>query len=338
MLNPEIPALILAPMDGVTDAPMRALQGEMGAFSFAVSEFVRVSSEAPPQHVFLRHVPELQAGAITPSGLPVQVQLLGGDPDRMALAAQVAVAAGATAIDINFGCPAPTVNRHDGGATLLKYPDRIQTVVAAVRAATPVEIPVSAKLRLGWDSTDAILENAARAAEGGASWLTIHGRTRLQGYAPPVAWEPIGIVRERLSLPIVANGDIWSVADFRRCREETGCLHYMLGRGALADPRLPMQIAQELGIERPDHAYSALVGQGWVPRLQRLVDWTQFYGECRPGPPLRRIKQWLNMAARFGSFTGFDAIKRAQTIEEIVEIFALLLNVFVSSPYERDSA
>ena len=152
MLTAEMPALILAPMDGITDAPMRAVQGEIGAFTYAVSEFVRVSQEVPPKHVLLRHVPELLTGCVTPTGLPVQVQLLGGDPGRMARAAAIAWQAGARAIDINFGCPAPTVNRHDGGATLLKYPDRIREVVAAVRGALPPEIPVSAKLRLGWDA------------------------------------------------------------------------------------------------------------------------------------------------------------------------------------------
>src|SRR5207248_8564004 len=97
---------------------------------------------------------------------------------------------------LNFGCPAKTVNRHDGGATLLKYPQRIRDIVRAVRAAVPGHVPVSAKMRLGWDSIDPIEENAAMAAEGGASWLTIHGRTRLAGYAPPIFWRPIGRVRE----------------------------------------------------------------------------------------------------------------------------------------------
>ena len=90
---------------------------------------------------------------------------------------------------------------------------------------------------------DAILENADMAAEGGADWLTIHGRTRVQGYAPPAYWNPIGAVRARLTIPVVANGDLWTTEDFRRCREETGCTHFMLGRGALANPLLSHQIA-----------------------------------------------------------------------------------------------
>src|SRR6185436_17754692 len=144
----------------------------------------------------------------------------------------------ATAIDLNFGCPARTVNRHDGGATLLKHPHRIREIVRAVREALPAHVPVSAKMRLGWDSIEPIRENAAMAAEGGASWITIHGRTRVAGYAPPIFWEPIGRIRESLGIPVVANGDTWTLDDFRRCRDATGCIHFMLGRGALANPDL----------------------------------------------------------------------------------------------------
>lgn len=105
----EIPALLLAPMDGVTDPPMRAVQGELGAFTFAVSEFLRVSQSGPiPRKVFLRDVPELLSAGRTASGLPVQVQILGGDPEAMAASALNAYRAGACAIDLNFGCPAPT--------------------------------------------------------------------------------------------------------------------------------------------------------------------------------------------------------------------------------------
>jgi tRNA-dihydrouridine synthase C len=316
MLVPDAPALVLAPMQGVTDAPMRAVQGAAGAFSFAVSEFLRVSQQVPTQAVVHRHVPELRAGGRTPTGLPVQVQLLGGDPGRMAETAALAHVLGAAAIDINFGCPAPIVNRHDGGAALLRHPRRIRDIVAAVRAALPRAVPVSAKLRLGWDRLDPIFENAAMAAEGGAAWLTIHGRTRVAGYAPPAYWGPIGRVRDQLGIPVVANGDIWSVADFRRCRDETGCRHFMLGRGALADPLLAGRVAAELGI-----ADGLARGEGeefdWSSQLQGLVDWTGRCGEARPERVVDRLKQWLRLASMFGTFARFDAVKRAGSVEEL---------------------
>src|SRR5579884_1862682 len=187
-----VPAVVLAPMEGVTDQPMRALLSELGGFAFCVADFLRVHSGVPGPRAVRDHVPELHnGGGRTPSGLPVQVQLLGGDPGRMAVAAVNAVAAGAEAIDLNFGCPAPLVNRHDGGASLLRDPCRLRAVVRAVRDAVPAWVPVSAKLRLGWDDPEDVHANAERAVEGGASWLTIHGRTKAQGYRPPASWGPI---------------------------------------------------------------------------------------------------------------------------------------------------
>lgn len=297
-------------MDGITDAPMREFMGRFGAFTYAVSEFVRVSGEPLGPKAFRRAVPELLDGARTPSGLPVQVQILGGDPERMALSARAAVEAGATAVDLNFGCPAPTVNRHDGGASLLRTPCRVRDVVRAVRAAVPAAVPVSAKLRLGWDRVDTIHETAAMAAEGGAAWITIHARTRLQGYAPPVFWPEIGRVRAHLGIPVVANGDIWSLDDLRRCQDETGCCHFMIGRGALANPLLPRLIAGELGLSPRSALQERPLGEReWAQLLRNLVE---VAGEN--GRTLARLKQWLNLAQRFGEFQRFDAVKRAETV------------------------
>jgi tRNA-dihydrouridine synthase C len=310
MLSRTRPAVILAPMEGVTDAPMRAVLSAAGGFTHCVSEFVRVSHSVLGPGVFRKRVPEVVTGAVTPTGLPVQVQLLGGDPGRMAESAVNAVTAGATAIDLNFGCPAPTVNRHDGGASLLKDPPRVRAVVGAVRQAVPAHIPVSAKLRLGWDRTDTIFETSALAAEGGASWITIHARTRMQGYAPPVNWELIGQVRERLGIPVVANGDIGSVADLRRCRDVTGCVHFMLGRGAVADPGLAGRVAAELGLPG--------VPNPLPPRWPVLLRQLPIYDPCGGG--VKRLKQWLRLAAAYGTFAHFDAVKRATTAGELLAV------------------
>ena len=314
MLDPNASALILAPMEGITDAPMRAYMGSVGAFTYAVSEFLRVSVDPLPAKVFLREVPELLDGGRTATGMPVQVQILGGDPERMARSALAACEAGAWGVDINFGCPAPTVNRHDGGASLLRHPKRIRGIVAAVRGAVPPHVPVSAKLRLGWDDVGDIDENAAMAAEGGAAWITVHARTRVQGYLPPVYWPGIGRVREALDIPVVANGDIWTLDDFKRCRDETGCRHFMIGRGAMARPSLPGEIAAELGIgsPRPEEAWGAL--------LRRLAGLMELSERSTPGRSVARLKQWLKLAHKHGEFRHFDAVKRSRSVEELYDL------------------
>lgn len=315
------PALLLAPMEGVTDAPMRAVLSERGGFTFCVGEFLRVSQCVPPAKVYYAHLPELAHGGVTEANTPVQLQLLGGDPERLAEAALRGVEHGAKAVDLNFGCPAKTVNRHDGGATLLKHPDRLRTIVSALRAALPPEIPVSAKLRLGWDNAEPVHHNADMAAEGGAAWITIHGRTKVQGYAPPVDWSSIGAVKRRLGdLPVVANGDIWTREDFLRCRDVTGSEHFMIGRGALANPHLQWHLAHELGLEggRDVGDFSGAAAE-WVSLLERFVE-LSFAGGFRSQFILRRTKQWLRMAGACQSVPWFDSYKRAQELSEALEI------------------
>lgn len=313
-----VPALVLAPMEGVTDAPMRALMTEIGGFTFCVTEFLRVSQSVPGPRVFRERVPEFANGCRTPAGVPVQVQLLGGDSDRLALAALNAIQAGARAVDLNFGCPVPSVNRHDGGAVLLNHPDRIRAIIAAVRAALPREVPVSAKLRLGWDDPGAIHHNAARAAEGGAAWITIHGRTKSQGYRPPAYWKPIGEVRRRLGIPVVANGDIRTAEDLRRCRDETGCQHFMLGRGALASPWLAREAARELGI--PGAARIGTFGRTpaeWLPLVRRFLEIAGAMGETS-AYAATRVKQWLRMANHDGRMPWFEELKRQQGLQDLL--------------------
>lgn len=302
-------------MDGITDAAMRAFQGAQKAFTHSVTEFIRVSNHPLPSRVFVRDIPELAHQAQTTTGLPVQVQILGGDPDRMAISAINAIRAGATAIDINFGCPAPTVNRNDGGASILRCPQRVYEITKAVRDAVSISIPVSVKVRLGWDSIEPIYENAHQIQRAGASWLTIHARTKTQGYNPPVYWKPIGEINRNASIPIVANGDIWTIADFHRCQEQTSCSHYMIGRAALANPNLPHQIAQSFGLHPP----IPLPEVNWTNLLQEFLCHSEtFHG---PGNPksLNRLKQWLAIASRFGNFPHFQELKRIQSETEFFE-------------------
>ncbi len=313
MIRAGVPALILAPMEGVTDAPMRALMSARGGFTHCVSEFLRVTKNVPPAHVFRAHIPEMADGWRTPTGMLVQVQLLGGDAERLAETAALAVKLGAPGVDLNFGCPAQTVNRHDGGATLLKYPERIEQIVRAVRNAVPAGIPVSAKLRLGWDSIEAVHENSERAASGGADWIVIHARTRMQGYQPPVFWTAIGEARARVGIPVVANGDIWTLEDFLRCRDLTGAEHFMLGRGALADPHLAWRVARELGLPAPEVTEPfGMEPEDWAPLIQEFVT---------IGAGLGRVKQWLRQAHSRRPRPWFETLKRFDELEQALVFF-----------------
>ncbi|MCW5830070.1 MAG: tRNA-dihydrouridine synthase family protein [Deltaproteobacteria bacterium] len=296
----QIPAAVtLAPMDGLTDAPARALLTSYGGISYCTTEFVRVSGTPLPERVLLKECPELLSGGRTPSGTPVSVQILGGDPKLMAETARRLAALGALAIDINFGCPARCVNRHDGGSALLRYPDRLYAIVAAVRDAVPDAAPVSAKIRLGFASPDDVFTNAPQIERAGATWLTLHARTREQQYKPFADWERIRRVRECVKLPLVANGDVFVPADIGRCRAATGTQHVMAGRGVIADPFF-------FAATRP---YS---GNRFLIELARAC-------LSRPGGPspvqiTARLKHWAKAIlpeAGFGIFKRFSELDPA---------------------------
>lgn len=234
--------LHLAPMEGIVDAVVRRLWTEIGGFDLCVTEFIRITSTILPERVYQRYCPELSHDCRTSAGVPVVIQLLGGDANCVAENAAQAVGFGACGIDLNFGCPAPTVNRHDGGATLLQYPERIFSIVSAVRAAVPAAVPVSAKIRLGFNDTGLCFEIAQATERGGAGRLTVHCRTKKDLYRPPAFWEWIPLITSRVKIPVVANGEIWSREDFEKCRAITGVSSFMIGRGAISNPFLAREI------------------------------------------------------------------------------------------------
>ncbi|MFO7565957.1 MAG: tRNA-dihydrouridine synthase family protein [Enhygromyxa sp.] len=317
--RPDAPGafLALAPMDGVTDGSYRevltGLFGGRSGISVCVSEFVRVLRQPVPAAVLLRHCPELARGGRTSAGVPVFVQLLGGEPRWMAEAAARAAELGAPGIDLNFGCPAKTVNNSDGGATLLKQPCRVEEVTRAVREAVPDAIPVTAKVRIGWEDARAMVDIARAAEAGGASWLTIHARTRAQLYKPPVDWGAIGRARAAVGIPVVANGDLFDLDALRACHEVSGCEAFMIGRGAMGRPELFAQARGWRG--------EALTSEEMVGLLRRYVEQLIADGG-QPKGALNRLKQWLRMGAmlRGDVAAWFEVIKRLQTLEEALGV------------------
>ncbi|MFI5315375.1 MAG: tRNA dihydrouridine synthase [Myxococcota bacterium] len=222
---------LLAPMEGVTEPCFRDLVlARNGAESLggAFTEFVRVSIAPIPVAVVRRHLGPSRFAQ------PVGVQLMGNDLQHLARTAQNAVAAGATLIDLNFGCPAKGAIAGCAGSALLRDARALERVVRSVRDAVPV--PVTAKIRAGYDDA-ARVEELARAAEnGGASLLTVHCRTRAEAYCDRVDWTRIARAVRAVAIPVCGNGGIARYDDLERMRRETGARFAMVGRGALADP------------------------------------------------------------------------------------------------------
>lgn len=294
--------LLLAPMEGLLDHTLRHTLTQVGGVDRCVSEFIRITGTLLPPRAFERVVPELRNGSRTVAGVPVRPQLLGSDVTCMAENAARLAELGAEGVDLNFGCPAKTVNRHRGGAVLLDEPELVHAIVAAVRRAVPAAVPVSAKMRLGY-LDDARAEDCARAIEAaGASELVVHARTRAQGYRPPADWQRLAEVRAAVRLPVVANGEIWTVDDALRCREVTGCQTLMLGRGLVSDPGLAWAIRAQLDGGRPNGGAmlpSQATAVTWESLLPLLRDFWQRVG-LRVAPRHRagRFKQWLNYLRR----------------------------------------
>ncbi|WP_318369312.1 tRNA dihydrouridine(16) synthase DusC [Enterobacter sp.] len=231
--------VLLAPMEGVLDSLVRELLTDVNDYDHCITEFLRVVDQLLPVKSFYKICPELQHQSRTPSGTPVRVQLLGQYPQWLAENAARAVELGSWGVDLNCGCPSKLVNGSGGGATLLKDPELIYQGAKAMREAVPATLPVTVKVRLGWDSGARQFEIADAVQQAGASELVVHGRTKEDGYkAERINWQAIGEIRQRLRIPVVANGEIWDWQSAQDCMAVTGCDAVMIGRGALNVPNL----------------------------------------------------------------------------------------------------
>ena len=304
--------ITLAPMEGVMDHHMRHLLTSIGGIDLCVTEFVRVVDLRLPTKVYRRLSPELNNGSKTPSGTPVRVQLLGHNPQCLALNADKALHIGSDGIDLNFGCPAKAVNKSKAGAILLKSPEKLYEIVKEVRTAVPEFHTLSAKIRLGYEDKSLAIENAQAIAEAGADELAVHARTKEEGYKPPVHWQWIAKIKDAINIPVIANGDIFNADDAKRCIEISGCQHLMIGRGALATPNLAQVIK---GHEAP---------YNWPQLLDLMLEYMliQTYGDKEKYLP-NRIKQWL-VFMRLQQPQAAVFLHKIRTIKKTEELLAAI--------------
>ncbi len=248
----------LAPLAGVSDRPFRSICRGMGA-SFAYTEMVSAHGLVHGTHQtesYLDRDPEEE---------PFAVQIFAAEPEVLAAGAAAAVRAGAGIVDVNMACPVRKVCSSGAGAALGRDPARVEAAVRAIRSAVPV--PVTVKIRAGWDERELNCVEVARAAEaGGAAAVAVHGRTRAEMYSGRARWDLIRTVKDAVSVPVLGSGDVWTADDALRMRAETGCDAVLVARGALGNP--------------------------WIFRELRAVE----KGEARPGPPSR--DEWVATVVR----------------------------------------
>jgi len=237
--------VLQSPLSGVTDLVFRRLVRRYAPQSMLYTEMVSATE--------LHHLRQLpQVMEIDPDETPISIQLFDCRPDFMAAAAQKAVNQGAQTVDINMGCPVNKITKKGGGSSLLRQPEVAAAIVKTVVAA--VAVPVTVKTRLGWDDHEInIVEFAQRLQDAGAQMLTLHARTRAQGYHGSAQWDWIGKVKQALSIPVIANGDIFSVEAAIACLTQTGADGVMCSRGSLGYPFLVGEIEHYLrtGEKRP---------------------------------------------------------------------------------------
>lgn len=275
--------VFLAPMAGVTDLPFRIIAREYGA-DLGVSEMVSAQALVYENQRTLRML------TIDPGERPCAIQIFGHDPQVMAKGARIVYEAVAPEmIDLNFGCPTPKIVKNGDGAALLKDPPLVAEIAAAVVQAVPV--PVTAKIRLGWDA-DSIncVEVAQRLEEAGVHWITVHGRTREQFYSGKADWHWIGEVKRACTIPVVGNGDVFSPLDAKALLDQTGCDHVAIGRGAQGNPWIFQRIQAYLkeGTLLPEPSAEERVNLA----LRHLRMKVEYDGEARAVREMRPHLAW----------------------------------------------
>jgi nifR3 family TIM-barrel protein len=262
------PYLFLAPMEGVGDRCFRKAMASIGGFDEAVTEFMSV-----PCNAHVKSLARVYEAAET-SPIPLAAQIMGADPSLMAAMALELQKRGAPRIDINCGCPSNVVTGRGAGSSLLKSPDSLFAIAQAVVKA--VTIPVSIKMRSGYEDISLFKENLLSAQASGVRFITLHPRTKIDGYGPPARWDLIAEAKSLLTVPVVGNGDILTVEDALKMLSITKCDALMIGRGSVTNPFLFHQIRSHFRGERYDIQW---------PQLSRYF--SVYLSEIPSGMPTR---------------------------------------------------
>jgi len=278
----KVNQITLAPMEGVADALMRDLLTSINCYDLCITEFVRVVSSLVPKKTFYKIAPELHNNGFAANQTPIRVQLLGQDHEWMAENAVRALELGSHGVDLNFGCPAKTVNKSKGGAVLLKTPETIYQIVKSVRESMSAEQVLSAKIRLGFDDASLLDDIVSAINSANANELTIHARTKRDGYNPPAYWHHIGEVSRKYPIKLYANGEIWTLSDAQECMLASNTTNLMLGRGALATPNLA-NVIKQTEVKMPWQQLAKLFSH--YAQLELQGDKSYYFSS--------RLKQWL---------------------------------------------
>lgn len=312
--------VLQSPLSGVTDLVFRRLVRRYAPDSMMYTEMVNATG----LH-YVKQLPKIME--IDPAERPISIQLFDCRPDFLAEAAQMAVAEGADTVDINMGCPVNKITKNGGGSSLLRQPELAGEIVRSVVEA--VDVPVTVKTRIGWSDQEInAVEFAQRMEDAGAKMLTLHGRTRSQGYNGSARWEWIGKVKQALSIPVIANGDIFSVAAAVRCLEETGADGVMCSRGTLGYPFLVGEVDHFLRTGELRQTPSP------VERLQCARDHVQMLWEYKGDRGIRQARKHMTWYAK--GFPGAAELRGQLAIIENVSQGVELLDRAIARLGELD--
>lgn len=280
--------VFLAPMAGITDYPLRKLVASKGVVNL-YSEMVAINA------INRKNPKTYRIADVSKEPYPVVVQLVGNDPELFSEAAKLVADLGAHSLDINMGCPVKKIVGNNSGSALMKDLKLASKIIQATVKAT--NLSVSVKFRKGWDNNSVnAVEFAKMCEESGASYVTVHGRTRAQGYSGVADWNIIKQVKESVNIPVIGNGDITTVYDAKKMIEETNVDGVMVGRGALGNPWFLGQIHNYINLNIEPSTISPIELKNAL--LQQLSDMVDFYGKEMAVAISRKYVCWYSKNLR----------------------------------------